>query len=100
MSANGGSLPVWSRSDDRLYFVDSEEMLVAARYLDADGFTVESVDEYVDLTGYAYADSQVDRNYEVDLTGERIFVARPPRAEVEFVTNFFAELERRLPTRD
>lgn len=100
VSAKGGSLPVWSRSDDRLFFVDADEVLIAARYLDDDRFTVESVEAHVDLSGYTYADSQVDRNYDVDLTGERVFVSRPPSAELEMVTNFLVELERRLPTRD
>ena len=101
VSVNGGDFPVWSRSDDRLFFVNADSaVLMAARFEGDDGFSVEKPVPLFDLAGYDWKSSILSRNFDVDLRGERIIISRTLGRDdrVVVVQNWFEELERLIPT--
>jgi serine/threonine-protein kinase len=100
VSSVGGSNPVWSRTGNALYYIDSEEWLVEATYrATAEGFVVERQERLFDATQY-YQYSPDWRRFDVTSDGERFVMIRPLTTTTQrgpvLIQNFFAEIERRL----
>lgn len=58
---------------------------MAAHYAAADGFLVEGIREHTGLSGHLYVDSRIDRNFDLDPAGDRLFIARSGEQKIVIV---------------
>ena len=100
VSLGGGIALVWSRSDDRLFFVEpASEQLMATVYDPGGSLTFRAPEVFVSLSGYSYSSRDLGRNFDIDLAGERILIGRraAPATRIVVVLGWFEELERLIP---
>ncbi len=104
ISVGGGFFPIWSRADDRLFFVgqgpNDASMIMAVTYTEENGFVVGTPEPILDLTGYTWRTSRGYRNFDISRDGERFVLVRSlqRRNRVIVVQNWFEELEQLVPT--
>jgi serine/threonine-protein kinase len=92
ISANGGTLPVWARSGDELFYRTGEKMMVVPVLTNPS----LNIGEPKLLFGGDYASS-----YDVTADGQRFVMIKPGEQEsasINVVLNWFEELKRLVPT--
>ena len=99
VSAGGGSLPAWSSNGRELFYKTFDQHLMVVPYTTtADSFVADKPRLW---SATPLADTGTYPNYDVAPDGRRLVVLmpiEPPRGRprVTFISNFFAEIERRL----
>ena len=99
MSAGGGSMPAWSSSGPELFYKTFDQRVMVVSYTTtADSFVADKPRPW---STRALADTGTYPNYDVAPDGKRLAVLmpiEPPRGRprVTFISDFFAEIERRL----
>ena len=101
ISASGGYFPIWSKSDNRLFFVEpSTATIMSVRYSEEDGFSSERPEVLVDVSGYHWRTVRDHRNFDVNQAGDKFLMVRShaQRPKVIVVQNWLEELEQLVPT--
>ena len=99
VSAGGGSMPAWSSSGPELFYKTFDQRVMVVSYTTtADSFVADKPRPW---STRALADTGTYPNYDVAPDGKRLAVLmpiEPPRGRprVTFISDFFAEIERRL----
>jgi serine/threonine-protein kinase len=98
VSTGGGSMPAWSSNGRELFYKTFDQRLMVVSYTTtADSFVPDKPRPW---SPTPLADTGTYSNYDVAPDGRRLVVLmpiQPPRGRprVTFVSNFFAEIERR-----
>lgn len=103
VSIDGGETPLFSRRDDRIYFVESRtSTLMVAEYDGTDGFNAGRPEALTDLSDFELNPGSDYRNYDVDLDGKRVLIPRRMDRDdrIVIVANWFTELEEKVPSTD
>ena len=99
VSAGGGSMPAWSPNGRELFYKTFDQRVMVVSYkTTADSFIADKPRPWSDKP---LADTGTYPNYDVAPDGRRLVVLmpiEPPRGRprVTFISDFFAEIERRL----
>lgn len=100
VSAGGGCISAWSRTEPRLFYRTVDQRLMSLRYrVDGGTFTPEQPLAWSSLR---LADTGVLANFDVAADSSVVALvadggAQPPRDRVTIVANFFEELRRTVP---
>jgi Tol biopolymer transport system component len=99
VSAGGGSMPTWSPSGRELFYKTFDQRVMVVSYTStADSFVADKPRLWSSIP---LADTGTYPNYDVAPDGRRLAVLMPiesprGRPRVTFISNFFAEVDRRL----
>ncbi len=103
VSANGGTEPIWSPSGDRLYYRSLEGRRVFAVDVIEDNPLLFGPEELL-ITGNFQAGIKWGRKWDIHPDGDRFLMLQIESGdhpeEIRVVTNWFAELERLVPSGD
>ncbi len=110
LSSNGGYFPVWSRSDDRIFYVsvgsdqpgaNASPEIVAIAFDETEGFSPGRPTQVLDVSGYEWRTGRGFRNFDISRDGDRFLMVRSRENQnrIVVVQNWFEELERMVPTR-
>jgi serine/threonine-protein kinase len=99
VSVRGGRIPAWSRETNELFYeTDDHRIMVVPYSVEGGAFVPTSPRNWSEMR---LGDTGVIANFDVAADGRSIAALVPAAAErsnrnqVTFVTNFFAEIERR-----
>ena len=100
ISVDGGTQPTWSHSGEEIFFVSGASLMSAHVRTDS-GFQHDQPQEIITASGASLLG--IGRSYDVAEDGQRVlgnfFVRGTGEANrIVIVTNWFAELERPVPT--